>query len=578
MPHVTHEVLNQAPPLAGHDVAADPALLEALNREGGPARAPGPELAPGAAALAELHELGTLAGSAQTQGQARLANENVPRLRTHDRFGRRIDEVDYHPAWHALMSVAISHGLHAAPWTAGEPGAHLARAAKFYVWGQAEAGHGCPVSMTYAAVPALRHAPELARRFEPLLASRAYDPGLRPPQAKAGLLAGMAMTEKQGGSDVRAGTTRAVPAPSAGDGAHLLTGHKWFNSAPMCDLFLVLAQGPGGLSCFLLPRVLPDGSRNAMHLQRLKDKLGNRSNASAEVEYDGALAWLVGEPGRGVRTIIDMVSATRLDCVLGSAAAIRHATVAAVHHCVWRQTFGKNLIDHPLMTCVLADLAVESEAATALAIRLAGAAQRAADGDAAEATLLRVALPAAKYWVCKRAVGHAAEALECHGGNGYVEESGLPGLYREVPLNSIWEGSGNVTALDVLRGLRRSPDSAGALLAELDLAAGGDKRLDEAAAELRRMLAGLAALADEAPGGPSGGAAEYQARRLAGLIASLLQGALLVRHAPAAVADAFCASRLGSASAGGPGYAFGTLPDGLELAPVIDRARVTLPG
>ncbi len=295
------------------------------------------------------------------------------------------------------------------------------------------------------------------------------------------------------------------------------------------------------------------------------------------MEYDGAVAWQVGEPGRGVRTIIEMVTATRLDCVLGSAAAMRRAAVAAVHHCSWRQAFGKNLIDQPLMTCVLADLAVESEAATAVAIRLAGAAQRAMDGDAGEAALLRVALPAAKYWVCKRAVAHAAEALECHGGNGYVEESGLPGLYREVPLNSIWEGSGNVTALDVLRGLRRSPESVGALLAELDLAAGGDKRLDEATAELRRMLAGLAGLAEAPPGAAASIAAEYQARRLAGLIASLLQGALLVRYAPAAVADAFCASRLGSAGPGGPGYAFGTLPDGLELPSVVNRARASIP-
>jgi putative acyl-CoA dehydrogenase len=564
-PGATHEVLNQPPPLAGHDVAQDPALLEALGREGA------------GAVAGELHELGILAGSARTQEQARLANDHLPRLRTHDRYGHRIDEVDYHPAWHALMSVAVSHGLHAAPWADGEPGAHLARAAKFYVWSQAEAGHGCPVSMTYAAVPALRHAPELARRFEPLLASRAYDPGLRVPETKAGLLCGMAMTEKQGGSDVRAGTTRAAPAPSAGPGAHLLTGHKWFNSAPMCDLFLVLAQGPGGLTCFLLPRVLPDGTRNAIRFQRLKDKLGNRSNASAEVEYDEAVGWQVGEPGRGVRTIIDMVTATRLDCVLGSAAAIRRGTVAAVHHCAHRQAFGRNLIDHPLMTGVLADLAVESEAATALAIRLAGAAQRSVEGDAAGTALLRVALPAAKYWVCKRAVAHAAEVLECHGGNGYVEESGLPGLYREAPLNSIWEGSGNVTALDVLRALRRSPGSADALTAELDLAAGGDKRLDEATAELRRMLAGLAALAESAPGTAASQAADYQARRLAGLIASLLQGALLVRHAPPAVSGAFCASRLGSAAAGGPGYAFGTLPDGLDLPSVVDRARVSVP-
>ena len=564
-PRATHEVLNQPPPLAGHDVAQDPALLEALSREDA------------GAVAAELHELGVLAGSAQTQEQARLANDHVPRLRTHDRYGHRIDEVDYHPAWHALMSVAVSQGLHAAPWADREPGAHLARAAKFYVWSQAEAGHGCPVSMTYAAVPALRHAPELARRFEPLLASRAYDPGLRVPETKAGLLCGMAMTEKQGGSDVRAGSTRAEPALAAGPGAHLLTGHKWFNSAPMCDLFLVLAQGPGGLTCFLLPRVLPDGTRNAIRIQRLKDKLGNRSNASAEVEYDGAVGWQVGEPGRGVRTIIDMVTATRLDCVLGSAAAIRRGTVAAVHHCAHRQAFGRNLIDQPLMAGVLADLAVESEAATALAIRLAAAAQRSADGDAGESALLRVALPAAKYWVCKRAVAHAAEALECHGGNGYVEESGLPGLYREAPLNSIWEGSGNVTALDVLRALRRSPESADVLGAELDLAAGGDKRLDEATAELRRMLAGLAGPAESAPGPAASQAAEYQARRLAGLIGSLLQGALLVRHAPSAVADAFCASRLGSAAAGGPGYAFGTLPDGLDLPSLVDRARVSVP-
>jgi putative acyl-CoA dehydrogenase len=557
--HTTHEVLNQPPALAGHDVAQDLALLEALDREGA------------GAVTAELHELGLLAAAPQTQEQARLANECPPRLHTHDRFGNRIDEVEYHPGWHALMTTAVAHGLHAAPWVDGEPGAHIARAAKFYVWGQAEAGHSCPISMTYAIVPALRHAPALASKFEPLLASRSYDPGLRVPAGKTGLLSGMAMTEKQGGSDVRAGTTRAVPAPALGEGAHLITGHKWFNSAPMCDLFLVLAQGPGGLTCFLLPRVLPDGSRNAMRIQRLKDKLGNRSNASAEVEYAQAVAWQVGEPGRGVRTIIEMVTATRLDCVLGSAAAMRRGTVAAMHHCSWRSSFGDLLIHHPLMASVVADLTIESEAATTLAIRLAGAAQRATAGDGAEKALLRVALPAAKYWICKRAVGHAAEALECHGGNGYVEESGLPRLLREVPLNSIWEGSGNVTALDVLRGLHRSPESADALLTELDLAAGGDKRLDEATAELRRMLASLASDGQDATG------AQYQARRLAGLIGSLLQGSLLVRHAQPQVADAFCASRLGSASAGGPGYAFGTLPDGLDLPPILDRARTAVP-
>ena len=542
-PHATHEVLNQVPPLAGHDVAQDPALLEALDREGG-----GP-------VLDELHELGVLAGAEQTQDQARLANEFPPRLRTHDRYGRRIDEVEYHPAWHALMATAIGHGVHAAPWVDGKPGAHLARAAKFYVWGQAEAGHSCPVSMTYAAVPALRHTPELAGQFEPLLGSRSYDPGLRPPGGKAGLLAGMAMTEKQGGSDVRSGTTRAEPTPSLGPGTHLLTGHKWFNSAPMCDLFLVLAQAPAGLSCFLLPRVLPDGTRNAMRIQRLKDKLGNRSNASAEVEYDAAVAWQVGEPGRGVRTIIDMVTATRLDCVLGSAAAMRHGTVAAVHHAAHRHAFGKKLIDQPLMAGVLADLAVESEAATTLAIRLAGAAQRAIDGDPAEAALLRAGLPAAKYWVCKRAVAHAAEALECHGGNGYVEDSGMPRLYREAPLNSIWEGSGNVTALDVLRAMTREPEAMQALLTETELAAGADSRLDAAIGEVRGSLADLATI-------------EPRARRVAERAVLALQGSLLVRYGHPAVAEAFCASRLG----GDWGHTFGTLPPGLPLGAIIERA------
>jgi putative acyl-CoA dehydrogenase len=539
----THDVLNQPPPLTGHDVAQDPALLEALDREGA------------GAVLAELHELGTLAGTEQTQELGRLANECPPRLRTHDRFGHRIDEVEFHPAWHALMTTAVSHGLQAAPWAENQPGAHLARAAKFYVWSHSEAGHFCPMSMTYAAVPALRHAPELARRFEPLLASRRYDPGLRVPQTKAGLLAGMGMTEKQGGSDVRASTTRAEPAPSLGDGAHVLTGHKWFNSAPMCDLFLVLAQGSGGLTCFLLPRVLPDGTRNAMHIQRLKDKLGNRSNASAEVEYDAAVAWPVGEPGRGVRTIIDMVSATRLDCVVGGAAAIRHGTLAAVHHCGWRESFGRKLIDQPLMTCVLADLALESEAATTLAMRLAGAAQRAIDGDQAEAALLRVALPAAKYWVCKRAVAHAAEALECHGGNGYVEDSGMPRLYREAPLNSIWEGSGNVTALDVLRALSREPQTGQALLAEIELAAGADRRLDAAVAAVKDALGDVATI-------------EPRARTIAERIVLALQGSLLIRYGKPAIADAFCASRLG----GDWGRSFGTLPPGLELTAIIERA------
>ena len=561
LPHSTHEVRNQVPPLAGYDVADDAALLAAADREGA------------GWAAGDLHVLGQLAGSAAKGEQARLANEHPPVLRTHDRWGNRIDEVEFHPAWHALMTTAVGHGLHAAPWADQRPGAHVARAAKFYVWAQAEPGHGCPISMTYAAIPALRHAPGLAGRFEPLLAARSYDPGLRPPETKAGLLAGMAMTEKQGGSDVRANTTRAEPAPAAGPGAHVLTGHKWFCSAPMCDLFLTLAYTADGLTCFLLPRVLPDGQRNGLRIQRLKDKLGNRSNASAEIELDAALAWQVGEAGRGVATIIEMVSATRLDCMLGSAAGMRLATVAAVHHASHRQAFGKDLIAQPLMSCVLADLVLESQAATVLALRLAGAADRAGRGDAAEGALLRAALPAAKYWVCKRAPAHAAEALECLGGNGYVEESGMPRLYREAPLNSIWEGSGNVTALDVLRALARAPGSAAALRAELDLATGGDPRLDAAAAQLRELLGGLETATRQQ--------AQYRARRLAGLIAVTMQAALLVRHTSGPVADAFCASRLGPASAGGPsspGAPFGTLPDGLDTLAIIERARVNAPG
>jgi putative acyl-CoA dehydrogenase len=555
-PHHTHDVLNQVPLLGGYDVADDPALLSAAAREGA------------AWAETDLHGLGELAGARETQEHARLANEHPPVLRTHDARGRRIDEVEFHPSWHVLLGTAVGHGLHAAPWADPAPGAHVARAAKFFVWSQAEAGHGCPVSMTYAALPPLRHAPDLARRFAPLLTARDYDPGLRTPEGKAALLAGMAMTEKQGGSDVRANTTRAEPAPGDGPGAHLLTGHKWFCSAPMSDLFLVLAQAPDGLTCFLLPRVRPDGTRNAIRLQRLKDKLGNRSNASAEVEFDAALAWQVGEAGRGVPTIIEMVSATRLDCVLGSAAGMRLGCVTAVHYASHRRAFGASLISQPLMASVLADLVLESEAATTLALRLAGAADRAARGDEAEAALLRVALPAAKHWVCKRAPLHAAEALECLGGNGYVEESGLPRLYREAPLNSIWEGSGNVTALDLLRGLQRQHGAADALAAELSLATGGDPRLDAAVSGLSRTLRDLAARA-----GPE---AQFAARRLAGAITVTLQAALLVRHAPSPVADAFCASRLGSSPApgtlAGPGVPFGTLPDGLHLPDILGRA------
>jgi putative acyl-CoA dehydrogenase len=535
----THEVANQPPPLAGYDASDDPALLDALHREGAGWAEPG------------LRELGRLAGSERAQENGRLANEYPPKLRTHDRYGYRVDEVEFHPAWHDLMTVAVGRGLHATPWQDGRSGAHVARAAGLYVWGQAEAGHLCPISMTYAIVPALRHAPGLADAYEPLLASRDYDFGLRPPLTKSGLLAGMSMTEKQGGSDVRANTTKAVRQQ---DGSYRITGHKWFTSAPMGDLFMVLAQIPGaGLTCFLLPRVRPDGTRNGMCLMRLKDKLGNRSNASAEVEYEDATAWLVGEEGRGVRTIIDMVNSTRLDCVLAAATGMRLGVIHAAHHTAHRTAFGARLADQPLMANVLADLAIESEAATTVALRLAGATDRAARGDEREAAFRRLALAVTKYWVCKQAAGHAAEALECLGGNGYVEESGMPRLYREAPLVSIWEGSGNVAALDALRALTRQPESAEAFFAELDLAAGADRRLDEAIASLRKDAADPA---------------ETSARRLAETMAVTLQASLLIRHGHPAVADAFAATRL----AGDRGHAYGTLPPGVRVADIIPRA------
>ncbi|MFF7177163.1 acyl-CoA dehydrogenase family protein [Streptomyces sp. NPDC008121] len=545
----THEVTNQVPPLTGYDVSADPALLEGLRREGA------------GWAEADVRELGVRAGGEEAQEWGRAAERNSPVLHTHDRYGHRVDEVEFHPYWHELMSVAVRHGLHGAPWRDARPGAHVARAVKVFVWGQADPGHLCPVSMTYAAVPALRVQPELAEVYEPLLTSPFYDFGLREPTSKRGIIAGMSMTEKQGGSDVRANTTRAVP--TGEDGFYALTGHKWFTSAPMSDVFLTLAQAPGGLSCFLVPRVLPDGSRNAIRLQRLKDKLGNRSNASSEIEYEGALGRLVGEEGRGVATIIRMVNMTRLDCAVSSASGMRQGLVQAVHHATHRSAFGARLVDQPLMTNVLADLAVEAEAATVAGLRLAGAVDRAAGGDAEEELLRRIGLAVTKYWVCKRAPAHAAEALECLGGNGYVEDSGLPRLYRESPLPSIWEGSGNVAALDVLRAMARQPQAVEAFFAEVDRAAGADRRLDAATARLRKDLADL--------GDPA--AVEYRARRLVEHMALVLQGSLLVRHGHPAVADAFCASRLDSDW----GIAFGTLPPGLDTAAIIERGTPRTP-
>ncbi|MGW6903506.1 acyl-CoA dehydrogenase family protein [Streptomyces sp. NPDC054940] len=537
----THTVTNQPPPLIGHDVyTSDRALTEAV------ARHLAPELLD--EVQGELAAFGRTCGSAQVQDWGRQANEHPPRLRPHDRYGRRIDEVEFHPSWHRLLGKGVAAGL-TAGWV--RPGGHVRRAAAFLLWTQVEAGNGCPLSMTHAAVPALRTEPDLAAEWEPLLTSPIYDRELRPAGQKAGALFGMGMTEKQGGSDVRANTTAAHPLP---DGeSYELTGHKWFCSAPMSDGFLVLAQAPGGLTCFLVPRVLADGSRNVFLIQRLKDKLGNRSNASAEVEFDGTWARRVGEEGRGVRTIIDMVAATRLDCVLGSAGLMRQAVTQAIHHCSHREAFDGKLVDKPLMRNVLADLAVESEAATTLALRLAAAYD---DGGEQERALLRIAVPAAKYWVTKRCAPVTVEASECLGGNGYVEESGMPRLVRESPLNSIWEGAGNVQALDVLRALQREPAALDAYLREVGKARGADHRLDGAIKGLLTELADLEGI-------------EARARRLTERLALVLQGSLLVRFAPPEVADAFCASRLGADG----GMAFGTLPSTLNLASVVDRSR-----
>jgi putative acyl-CoA dehydrogenase len=530
---------NQPPALVGYDLfSTNLPLVEALRREGP------------AATEERCAAFGRLCGGEPLE-LGRLANEHPPRLRTHDRFGERIDEVEFHPAWHQLLRLGVENELHSLPWSEG--GSHVTRAALFMALAYAEAGVGCPLSMTYAAVPALRAAaPELAREWEPLLTSAAYEPELRRHADKRGALCGMAMTERQGGSDVRANETRAEP---LGDGSYALTGHKWFCSAPMSDAFLALAQAPDGLTCFLLPRVLPDGARNGFRIERLKDKLGNRSNASAEVRLEEALAERVGEEGRGVPTIIEMVVHTRLDCVLGSAALQRRAVAEATHHAAHRAAFGRVLAEQPLMQNVLADLCLDSEAATATAMRLARA------FDEEDHAFRRLATAVAKYWVCKQTPALVAEALECLGGNGYVEESGLPRLFRESPLNSIWEGSGNVNCLDVLRALEREPESMEAVRAELRQARGANRQLDVALADLEAELADRDEL-------------ELRARRLVEHLALCLQASLLVRHAPAEVADAFCATRLGGAG----GRAYGTLPRGVDTEAIVERHRPRVAG
>jgi len=478
-------------------------------------------------------------------------SRNEPELKLFDRFGNRIDEVVYDPSYHRFMSLSVEHELHALPWNDPQPGAHVARGAMFMTLARCEPGHGCPISMTYSVVPALRQDPEIADEWLPLATATHYDPRLVPAAEKGAAIFGMAMTEKQGGSDVRANTTTATPTDE--DGMWSLVGHKWFCSAPMSDAFLVLAQTDEGLSCFLLPRVLPDGTRNAFHIQRLKDKLGNRSNASSEVELRGALARMVGEPGRGVPTIIHMVGHTRLDCVLGSTAGMRGCVEQAIHHARHRAAFGSLLVDKPLMRNVLADLAIESEAATVTAMRLARSYDETA--ESAEAKLFqRLATAVAKYWICKRAPGHAAEALETLGGNGFTEEWPLARAYRDSPLNSIWEGSGNVICLDVLRALSRSPETLDVFFDELEQSGGADPRLDAHIAETKAEFTRPEEL-------------ESRARRVVERMALALQGSLLVRHAPEAVSDAFCASRLG----GDAGLAYGTLPAGTRVEEIVDR-------
>jgi putative acyl-CoA dehydrogenase len=538
----THEVQNQVPRLVDYNLfTSDLVLTGALEREDA------------SWAHDEAQRLGKTLGSEEVVDWGFDANNNPPVLHTHDPRGRRIDEVRFHPAWHELMHLSVASGLHNLPWARPRAGAHVARAAMFFMASQNEGGHGCPISMTYAAVPALRGQGDVADLWIARMASTTYDRRFIPAEQKSGALVGMAMTEKQGGSDVRANTTVARPAAAGGTGAeYRLTGHKWFCSAPMCDAFLVLAQAPDGLSCFLLPRFTPDGTRNKFFLQRLKNKLGNRSNASSEVEFDDAFATLLGDEGRGVRTILEMVNHTRLDCALGSASMMRQAVTQAAHHARHRSAFGKRLTDQPLMKNVLADLAIESEAATVLAMRLARAYDRA---DESEARFRRIATAVAKFWICKRAAAHVGEALECLGGNGFVEESMMPRLFRESPLNSIWEGSGNVICMDVLRAIGNEAGTMDALLNEIKLARGGNLRLDAAIATLDEQWRSLA---DD----------PRQARQLVDRLAVTLESSLLVRFSPPEVADAFCASRL----AGEGATTFGTLPRGTAFERIIERA------
>jgi putative acyl-CoA dehydrogenase len=536
------DITNQPPPLEPYDLfAGDTVLRDAVARE------------QAGWTVMKLAAFGKQLGAPDTIRLGFDANRFPPVLRAFDRYGHRVDEVDYHPAWHRLMEIAVGAGLHARPWSSPRAGAHVGRAAGCYMAAQVESGIYCPIAMTYGAVPTLRQNPALAAEWLPRVFARSYDPRCVPATEKRSALIGMAMTENQGGSDLRTATTRAQAAGGEGGRRYFrITGRKWFMSAPMCDAFLVLARSDAGLGCFFVPRWTPEGKRNGIHLVRLKDKLGNRSNASSEAELVDAHGELVGEEGRGIPTILEMSNHTRLDCAIGSAGLMRAATAQAIHHAMHRVAFGKKLADHTLMSNVLADLALESEAATVLALRLARAYD---EDDAAAAVWRRVVTPAAKFWICKRAPALAAEAMEVLGGGGYVEDCVLPRIYRELPVNSIWEGSGNVMCLDVLRAIERTPGAVDVLAEELGASGPADRRLDALVAGVMRRLAG------------GGANDESQARALTRDLALALQATLLLRHAPTAVAEAFCASRLR-----GEGGVFGLLPAGTDARAIVERA------
>jgi len=539
----THLVENQPRPLEDYNTyRQDLALREAVNREGA------------AWADAELDRFGELTGSARLIELGFQANENKPVLRTHDRYGNRINEVRFHPAYHELMRISLTHELHASHWSRPGVGAQVDRAARFYLMAQVEAAHGCPVTMTSAVVPALRLQPEVYQQYADKILNPGYDPRNVPIGEKSSITMGMAMTEKQGGSDVRANSTRAYAVGEPGPGReYRLVGHKYFVSAPMCDAFLTLAQSEGGLSCFFMPRWRPDGSLNAMHIQRLKDKMGNVANASCETELRGAYALMVGEEGRGVRTIINMVAMTRFDCMIGSSGGMRQAVVQAIHHCRQRSAFGRKLVDQALMQNVLADLALESEAATALTMRVARALDSAVESRH-EKRMVRIGTVLGKFWICKRTAGHACEAMECIGGSGVMEDSIMPRLFRESPVNAIWEGSGNIQCLDFLRAMHKDPDLLAAYFTEVDRAQGRNRQLDGAVGHLKNEFTDT-------------GMMEYRARSLVARMASVLQAALLVQHSREDVAHAFCASRLAAHDA----HLYGMLPAGLDCEAIIDR-------